>query len=263
MKNGFQLLRVDLLVLASDVKSRYSQALEISLLEVLPLHQGLVYNANSHIEGLWPHLELVVKLSEPIHQVLAVLIRDFRLEAPVSEEVAWVHVSELLISHILHDFRDKLNDSLWVPDLQDIIEVQLGLVLLQPIFPPLVHLSDDLGQHLLVEFRFGKLQLRSCRHIGGDGSRSYQGLWWLDLLDYLVDDHGLLLVDLLVSMGLQLLLGQLIVLDRVLVALSTLGLTLLRAMNCLVHDAHVGIVQGRAVALAGIVTRAVLHLGVL
>ena len=157
MKNGFQLLWVNLLVLASDMKSRYSKTLEISLLEVLPLHQGLVYNTNSHIKGLWPHLELVVELSEPIHQVLAVLIRDFRLEAPICQEVAWVHMSELLISHILHDFRNKLNNSLWVPDLQDIVEIQLGLVLLQPVFPPLVHLVDDLCQHLLVELGFGQL----------------------------------------------------------------------------------------------------------
>ena len=103
------------------MQSCYSETLEVSLLEILPPHQSLVNDAYCYIESLRPHLELVVKLSKPINQVLSVFIRDLRLEVLVSQEVAWVHVSFLFFPHILHYLWNKLNDRLWISYLQDII----------------------------------------------------------------------------------------------------------------------------------------------
>lgn len=80
MQDCFELLRVDFFVLTRDVQSGYSEALQIGFLKVLPSHQGLVNNAYCYIEGLRPHLELVVKFSEPINKVLPILVGYLALE---------------------------------------------------------------------------------------------------------------------------------------------------------------------------------------
>jgi hypothetical protein len=90
-----------------------------------------------------------MKLSEPIHEVLSIFVRDFLLEVSVRQEVRGVHVSIFFLAHIFHYLGHELNNSLWVPDLQHVIEVKLGLVVSKPVLSPQFHFLRD-GLKLLV-----------------------------------------------------------------------------------------------------------------
>lgn len=93
-----------------------AEALQIGLSEVGPLDEGLVNDANHHVECLRHHFELVVQLREPVHQVLTVLGRNFTLKVRL-EEVLRVHVPLLLSLHVHDDLGHKLNDTLRISDL--------------------------------------------------------------------------------------------------------------------------------------------------
>lgn len=74
MKNCLELLWIYLLVFPCDMERSNSQTLEVCLLKVRPSHQSLVDYTYCDIEGLWPHFELIVELSEPINKVLSILV---------------------------------------------------------------------------------------------------------------------------------------------------------------------------------------------
>ena len=96
-------------------------------------------------------------------------------------------MSFLLIPHVVHYLRVKLDNSLWVSDLEHIIEVKLSLVLPQPLLPPLLHFFNNSLELLLIKTRSDEIPL--LRLADQAGRR-------LDLLDQLVDHHGLILVVL-------------------------------------------------------------------
>ena len=75
----FQVWRVDLLVLASDVKGCDSEALELFFGQVVNPGQVLVNNTDGHEKCLRPHLELVVKLDKPVDQVRSHFLIDVGL----------------------------------------------------------------------------------------------------------------------------------------------------------------------------------------
>jgi hypothetical protein len=58
------------------------------------------------------------------------------------------------------------------------------------VLPPIVHFIDNFLESLLVKLWLGELQ-----------SLADQGLWHLNLLHDLIDNHGLLHVDFLLSLG--------------------------------------------------------------
>ena len=90
------------------MQSCYSKGLEIILLEILPPHQSFIDYTHSNIQCFWPQLELIVQLSEPVHQVLAVLIRNLTLEASV-QEISGIHMPELFFPHVGYDFWDEFD----------------------------------------------------------------------------------------------------------------------------------------------------------
>ena len=48
------------------------------------------------------------------------------------------------LNHILENFWQKFNNSLWISDFQNIIQIKLGLVTLEPILSPVFHLLLNL-----------------------------------------------------------------------------------------------------------------------
>ena len=98
-----------------------------------------------------------MQLGEPVYQVLAILVRNFALEASV-QEVGWIHMPNLLFPHVAYDFWDELNNRLWVSDLQNIIEVELRLVFPQPFFPPIFLSIKYFFEFLLIKVRLHQVQ---------------------------------------------------------------------------------------------------------
>jgi len=56
-------------------------------------------------------------------------------------------MSILFLEHILEDFWQELNNSLWISDFQNVVQVKLGLVALEPVLSPVLHLLLDLLRH--------------------------------------------------------------------------------------------------------------------
>lgn len=154
VKDSAQVWRVDLLVLASNVQGRDTEALQISLAEMPPTLQSLVNDANCHEQRLREHLKLIVQLSEPVHEVLAVALRDFLLHRLV-QEVLRIHVAELLFLHVDDDLGHEFDDRLRVANLEHIVQVEAGLVHLEPVPLALCHDSGDVhGFFLVLVFDF-------------------------------------------------------------------------------------------------------------
>lgn len=61
-------------------------------------------------------------------------------------------MSQLLLPHILNYFRNKLNDSLRISDFEDIVEVELGFVFLEPLPPSVIHLLHNRLHLIFVEW---------------------------------------------------------------------------------------------------------------
>tara|TARA_B110001450_G_scaffold4106_1_gene4207 strand:- start:310 stop:537 length:228 start_codon:yes stop_codon:yes gene_type:complete len=70
----------------------------------------------------------------------------------------------LFLKHILEDFWQELNNSLWISDFQNIVQVKLCLVALKPVLSPVLHLLLDL---------FWNADLWSCTFY----SFSFKGKW--------------------------------------------------------------------------------------
>ena len=154
LKDGPELRRVDLLVLAGDVQSCDSEALEVGFSEVSPLRECFVDNANCYEKCLRPHFEFVMQLCQPVDQVLSILVGDLHLYASV-QEVGRIHVIQLLLFHVDQYFRDKFDDRLWVANLEHVIQIQVGFVLSQPVFSSYIHFSDDFLQFFRVKLGTG------------------------------------------------------------------------------------------------------------
>jgi hypothetical protein len=62
--------------------------------------------------------------------------------------------------HILEDFWQEFNNSLWISDFQNIVQVKLGLVALKPVLSPVLHFllnlfwNADLWSRTLYSFSF-------------------------------------------------------------------------------------------------------------
>jgi hypothetical protein len=56
-------------------------------------------------------------------------------------------MSILFFQHILKDFWQELNNSLWVSYFQNVVQVKLGLVTLEPILSSVLHLLLNLLRH--------------------------------------------------------------------------------------------------------------------
>lgn len=56
---------------------------------------------------------------------------------------------QFFLLQINQDFRDEFDHRLWVSNFQDVVQIQVGLVLSEPLLPPRVHL----GYYLLQLFR--------------------------------------------------------------------------------------------------------------
>lgn len=97
-----------------------SKALQISFSEFLPFLKGLIDDTNSNKQSLWPHFKFVVKLSEPVNQVLSILISDLHLHGSVNE-IGWIHMCQFFFLHIDKYFRDKFDYRLWISNFENII----------------------------------------------------------------------------------------------------------------------------------------------
>ena len=102
-----------------------------------------------------------MELSQPVHEVLTVLVRYLALEASVLQEVWRVEVPVLFCPHVDYYLRDELDDRLRISNLKDIVQLKLFLVLLEPVLSPVLHLLVDFLELLLIK-RLLLLLLAAC-----------------------------------------------------------------------------------------------------
>jgi hypothetical protein len=177
MQNGLELLWVYLFILSSNVQSSDSKTLKIYLFEVLPPHESFIDDSYCYIESLRPHLELIVKLSKPINEVLPIFVGYLRLEVLVCQEIAWIHMAVFFFSHVFHDLWYKLDDCLRISYFQHIVQIKFGLVFSKPVFSPDLHFFYNSLQLFLI-----KLLEPETLWLSGH----YQACWNLYLLNNLV-----------------------------------------------------------------------------
>ena len=175
------------------MECRYTKALEINFFEILPSHQCLINDADSNIESFRPHLKLIVEFSKPVYKILPILIWNFALKVFILQEIPWIEMLFLFFPYVFNNLRNKLNNSLRISYLEHIIQVQLGLVFLEPIFAARFHLLHNCLQLGLIEFGEAVWFLlwllehwQRFRFLGD------QTCWRQNLLNQLVNNHGTL-----------------------------------------------------------------------
>jgi len=163
------------------VKGGYSEELKVGLLEIFPLHQSLVDQPNSHVQSLSPHFELVVEFSQPVDQILSILVWNLALVGLVLEEILWVQVPLFLLPQVFNDLRNKFYNRLRISYFKDVVEIELGFERFQPLFSLCFHLSTHLFHLLNVEsFLLATSLLVSLGALNlGDRLRNLELLFWL------------------------------------------------------------------------------------